>query len=261
MNVILPKEDKVVPLKVNIESKKDPEKLLKDEFIEDLICSIKDTEDTEDTEVVKEDAKEELSRVEEGVDPRYFCYILKNKVQPKKTYNGFTVDLSRRIRQHNSELVGGAKYTSMCGNRTWHYYAVLTGFTTSGSALSCEWWIKHPTGHRKRPMKYCGPRGRIFGLQLVLEKPRFKGYDPRLEYTLWIARSYLSCLNKSRLRPNIKVMSFEKIEDITSFYDPVVVDSPPGKVKETLIKERIQVKIVRRDELKMLEDNKCNVKP
>ena len=39
----------------------------------------------------------------------YICYILKCG---NYTYNGCTNNFKRRIRQHNGEIVGGAKCTS-----------------------------------------------------------------------------------------------------------------------------------------------------
>ena len=38
-------------------------------------------------------------------------YLLENSVN-KKTYLGVTNNINRRIRQHNCEIKGGAKYTS-----------------------------------------------------------------------------------------------------------------------------------------------------
>ena len=40
----------------------------------------------------------------------YFVYIL--KCADGTFYTGITTDLKKRLRQHNGELVGGAKYTS-----------------------------------------------------------------------------------------------------------------------------------------------------
>ena len=164
------------------------------------INELKDNKDNKDNKDTVE--------INENKQRNYYCYILKNSVpsENKKTYNGFTVDLKKRIRQHNSEITGGAKYTTSNGKKTWHYYAILTGFDTAVSALSCEWWIKHPTGHRRRPLCYSNPCGRILGLQKVLEDTRFKGYNPNLQYTLWLDRKYLNNLNLNKIKPNIKVM-------------------------------------------------------
>lgn len=206
--IIAPEEVKKEKIKIVITRK---------DIVKQEIKIIPKVEAEEESSEENEEITEEMKDTERS---RYFCYILKNKVQSeiKKTYNGFTVDLRRRIRQHNSEIKGGAKYTTSNGNKTWHYYAVLTGFDTAVSALSCEWWIKHPTGHRKRPMKFSGPRGRILGLQKVAEDVRFKGYDKALEYTLWIDRSYLSLLNPKTIKPNIKIMTFTQMEDIIDYY-------------------------------------------
>jgi putative endonuclease len=57
-----------------------------------------------------------------------------------RTYVGATVNLARRLRQHNREIMGGAKYT-----RTWrnvYLLAYVTGFTTWRQALSFEWYSK-----------------------------------------------------------------------------------------------------------------------
>ena len=40
----------------------------------------------------------------------FFVYILK-EIDGNRTYVGFTTNTIRRIKQHNGELAGGAKYT------------------------------------------------------------------------------------------------------------------------------------------------------
>ena len=40
----------------------------------------------------------------------YFVYIL--ECSDGSFYTGITTDIPRRLRQHNGELIGGAKYTS-----------------------------------------------------------------------------------------------------------------------------------------------------
>jgi putative endonuclease len=101
-----------------------------------------------------------------------YCYILANACN--QTYNGYTNNLSRRVRQHNSEIKGGARYT--CGKGPWEYIAVITcddeAFTMR-RALSLEWSIKYPTNKRPRPREYQGASGRINSLSLVFSNPKF----------------------------------------------------------------------------------------
>ena len=92
----------------------------------------------------------------------YYCYILKSG---NRTYNGYTVNPERRLRQHNGEIKGGAKATA--GKGPWKFIFIMTGFVTQSNALSCEWRIKHPKG-KKRPKEYTGPAGRIRSLNYVL---------------------------------------------------------------------------------------------
>ena len=49
----------------------------------------------------------------------WFLYLLENN-DNKRTYLGVTTDYTRRVRQHNGELKGGARYTnSFKGNGEW----------------------------------------------------------------------------------------------------------------------------------------------
>ena len=107
-----------------------------------------------------------------------YCYVLYNDSN-NKTYNGFTTDLYRRIRQHNSEIKGGAKYTTSQSKHgiVWKYLMIIecAQFTLS-NALSLEWHIKYPTKKRTwpRPKEYLGAHGRIRSLPLVFQDDKFK---------------------------------------------------------------------------------------
>jgi predicted GIY-YIG superfamily endonuclease len=71
----------------------------------------------------------------------YNIYILIN-TSHNKTYVGITNNITRRIRQHNSELVGGAKYTtSNKGLGEWKYYGLIEN-VEKRLALSLEKKIK-----------------------------------------------------------------------------------------------------------------------
>lgn len=69
--------------------------------------------------------------------PEWFNYIVFDKV---KTYVGVTVNLKRRIRQYNSLIKGGAKYTK---GGDWSYYVVIYNIDNDKcKCLSEEWHIK-----------------------------------------------------------------------------------------------------------------------
>lgn len=74
-------------------------------------------------------------------DLTYIIYILTN-TEHNKTYVGITNNPIRRLRQHNGELVGGAKYTtSNKGNGAWIIYGFIKNVNKS-QALSLEKRIK-----------------------------------------------------------------------------------------------------------------------
>lgn len=73
----------------------------------------------------------------------YFVYLLES-VDHKNTYVGATVDLDRRLRQHNGVIKGGAKLTtSRLG--VWSRVMYVSGFPTWKSALQFEWRWKNIT--------------------------------------------------------------------------------------------------------------------
>jgi len=111
-----------------------------------------------------------------------FCYVLWNGGDGGggggKTYNGYTNDLTRRLRQHNGEIKGGARSTTRAvasGDRPWEYLAVVRAAKTQEEeydftkreALSLEWHIRYPTCKRPRPSSFRGPEGRLRSLALA----------------------------------------------------------------------------------------------
>lgn len=74
------------------------------------------------------------------------CYCLERD-DGKRTYVGYTVNLAKRIRQHNGEIVGGAKYTS---GGAWAPRWVVSGFSTKNEAMSFEWHWKRQTRKQQR---------------------------------------------------------------------------------------------------------------
>lgn len=56
-----------------------------------------------------------------------------------KSYVGYTVDIQKRLRQHNGEIKGGARATRH-GN--WRLVALLDDIATRSEAMSIEWHVK-----------------------------------------------------------------------------------------------------------------------
>ena len=67
----------------------------------------------------------------------YIIYLLINS-ENNCTYIGITNNPERRLRQHNGEIKGGAKYTSFKkGNGKWEFYGFILG-VDKHEALSIE---------------------------------------------------------------------------------------------------------------------------
>lgn len=68
-----------------------------------------------------------------------FVYFIKST--NNSTYIGATVDLERRLKQHNKVLKGGAKATSIKVEQgeEWKYYCYVENFPNYNEALKFEW--------------------------------------------------------------------------------------------------------------------------
>lgn len=67
----------------------------------------------------------------------FLVYLLKSD---KYSYVGMTNDFTRRLRQHNKEIKGGARYTSK--RDSWYPVLIIDGFQDMKSAMQCEWRLK-----------------------------------------------------------------------------------------------------------------------
>ena len=148
----------------------------------------------------------------------WFCYLLRNTnpAYSKLTYNGSTNDPKRRLRQHNGEIKGGARFTSRCLGGGWEIYCLMSGFPDHVNALQCEWRWKHCNGKPgPRCRQYCGPDGRIRGLNEVLGLDRWTGNSTvdnnGLLFKLYIVKDMVEHLNLLLVPSNIEVIVVDKI--------------------------------------------------
>jgi predicted GIY-YIG superfamily endonuclease len=72
------------------------------------------------------------------MDKPWFVYCLATVENPPRTYIGATIDLDRRLSQHNGEQSGGAKATST-RPAGWYRVCHVEGFETQKQALQFEW--------------------------------------------------------------------------------------------------------------------------
>lgn len=96
-------------------------------------------------------------------------YIIVNN---HATYAGVSPDPVRRLRQHNSEIKGGAKYTTSKGEG-WTHFCLVSGFQDKIQAMQFEWAVKHVA-----PRNAGGILNRIKKLYIVLNKERWTAKAP-----------------------------------------------------------------------------------
>jgi structure-specific endonuclease subunit SLX1 len=102
----------------------------------------------------------------------FFVYLLLSSPNRNATYVGATVDLDRRLRQHNKEITGGAHATGIkvAKGETWIRVAHIEGFPDWQSALQFEWRWKQLT--RKMTISVHPLYRRMMALKELLELER-----------------------------------------------------------------------------------------
>jgi structure-specific endonuclease subunit SLX1 len=107
------------------------------------------------------------------------------------TYVGATVDLERRLRQHNKEIKGGAQATGIkvAQGETWTRAMHVSGFPDWQATLQFEWRWKQLS--RKYPIKMNPLERRIKALKelLLLERPTSKAKA----YSEWVTPPEVHC--------------------------------------------------------------------
>lgn len=109
----------------------------------------------------------------------YLCYCLVQRqvVEGRRaagraaTYVGCTNNFARRIRQHNGEIVGGARCTTRAcaAGAVWVPLVFARGFVDNHEALSFEWHWKRAS----RRIKAAPQQKRLRALDELLARPRF----------------------------------------------------------------------------------------
>jgi predicted GIY-YIG superfamily endonuclease len=149
------------------------------------------------------------------MNKNHYCYILRNNYEPDKnrTYNGYTTNLTKRIRQHNQEIKGGARYTKLWGNKTWEYIAIIEGNPDNHHALQCEWKIKHPTNQKIRPKKFNSPEGRILSLNDIFLDTKWTSNSKyninEININVYLHNNYIHLLQN--IFTNIKIYDINTI--------------------------------------------------
>jgi len=118
----------------------------------------------------------------------FYVYLLLST--NNNTYVGATIDVNRRLRQHNSEIKGGAKATTskVAKGETWRRICYVSGFPDWSSALQFEWrWkqISRKIQKNKKPLVNKKPlekRMEALNQLLSLEKSTTKA----IPFSNWI---------------------------------------------------------------------------
>ena len=115
-----------------------------------------------------ETPEEEEEKVKE--EAKWIFYIVQNRGY---TYAGVSPDPVKRLRKHNGEIAGGAKYTLGKGPG-WTHVCLISGFQTKIQALQFEWASKHVP-----PRDAGGLINRVKKLYILLNKTQWTSKSPQ----------------------------------------------------------------------------------
>ena len=127
---------------------------------------------------------EEVTEEANNEAREFFVYLLESSSKCA-TYVGATVNLERRLRQHNKELSGGAHATGAKVTRgeTWRRACHVTGFPTWQAALQFEWRFKQLTRREPSSAKQTPLERRQAALQKLLSFPQ--STSKAIPYAAW----------------------------------------------------------------------------
>ena len=100
------------------------------------------------------------------------CFVYLLVSSNDRTYVGSTIDLDRRLRQHNKEIKGGAHATGtqVARGETWRRECYVSGFPNWQAALQFEWRWKQLT--RKIKTRMTALERRISALHTLISLDR-----------------------------------------------------------------------------------------
>lgn len=112
---------------------------------------------------------------------KYYVYLLESTNHA--TYVGATVDLDHRLRQHNGEIKGGARATSMKVKKgeTWRRVCHVEGFPTWSEALKFEWAWKFYSSKLSKHLFPLDRRKQALENVMALDRPTSKA----IAYVEW----------------------------------------------------------------------------
>lgn len=114
------------------------------------------------------------NKTKEESEKQFFVYLLVSSTGA--TYVGATVDLNRRLRQHNKEIKGGAHATSakVKKGEVWERACHVRNFPDWQAALQFEWKWKQVS--RKKSLQILPLERRMIALKEILkmDKPTSK---------------------------------------------------------------------------------------
>jgi predicted GIY-YIG superfamily endonuclease len=145
------------------------EEVIKQEVVKQVIIPIKPEvikpikQEVIEQEIIKQEIIKPESIRQEIQNLTCYCIINKEKT---RTYVGATNKFSRRIRQHNREITGGAKATY---GYKWDSIIFVEGFKNRSELLSFEWHFKH-----KKTVHKSGITRRLESLNILFKDDRWQ---------------------------------------------------------------------------------------
>ena len=116
----------------------------------------------------------------------WVCYIIENRGY---TYVGVSNNVVKRLRAHNGEIKGGAKYTTSKGSG-WKHICIISGFPTKIESMQFEWALKHVP-----PRNAGGISNRIKKLFVLCNKEQWTSNSPLAE-TMPLTIEWINTLYK-----------------------------------------------------------------